>query len=121
VDKELGQHEFIDTTAKWGRDFVEVLNPLKENEILRVYHDLSQRSKLEPYNPLENNADYERGYIDGQQKQIELAVHKAVKRIGDREWVGLTDEEIKDILDCGRPNLVNIKKAEQKLKEKNGF
>jgi hypothetical protein len=37
-----------------------------------------------------------------------------------REWQGLTDEEIKEILDCGRPNLVNIKKAEQKLKEKNG-
>ena len=36
-----------------------------------------------------------------------------------RTWVGLTDEEVKDILDCGRPNLVNIKKAEQKLKEKN--
>jgi hypothetical protein len=35
------------------------------------------------------------------------------------KWVGLTDDEIKDILDCGRPNLVNIKKAEQKLKEKN--
>jgi len=34
-------------------------------------------------------------------------------------WVGLTDEDVKDILDCGRPNLVNIKKAEQKLKEKN--
>jgi hypothetical protein len=36
-----------------------------------------------------------------------------------REWQGLTDDEIKEILDCGRPNLVNIKKAEQKLKEKN--
>ena len=36
-----------------------------------------------------------------------------------RGWQGLTDEEIKDILDCGRPNLVNIKKTEQKLKEKN--
>jgi hypothetical protein len=36
-----------------------------------------------------------------------------------RDWQGLTDDEIKDILDCGRPNLVNIKKAEQKLKEKN--
>jgi len=36
-----------------------------------------------------------------------------------REWVGLTDEEIKDIVDCGRPDYVNIKKAEQKLKEKN--
>lgn len=36
-----------------------------------------------------------------------------------REWQGLTDDEIKEILDCGRPNVVNIKKAEQKLKEKN--
>ena len=36
-----------------------------------------------------------------------------------RKWQGLTDEEIKDMLDCGRPNLVDIKKAEQKLKEKN--
>ena len=35
------------------------------------------------------------------------------------EWQGLTDEDIKDILDCGRPNVVNIKKAERKLKEKN--
>jgi hypothetical protein len=36
-----------------------------------------------------------------------------------REWRGLTDEEIKDILDCGRGGLVDIKKAEAKLKEKN--
>ena len=36
-----------------------------------------------------------------------------------REWVGLTNEEIKNILDCGRGGLVDIKKAEQILKEKN--
>jgi len=36
-----------------------------------------------------------------------------------REWVGLTDDEIKNILDCGRGGLVDIKKAEQILKEKN--
>jgi hypothetical protein len=36
-----------------------------------------------------------------------------------RELQGLTDEEIKDILDCGRPDLVNIKKAEAMLKEMN--
>jgi hypothetical protein len=40
-------------------------------------------------------------------------------KCSEREWQGLTDEEIKEILDCGRPNVVNIKKAEQKLKEKN--
>jgi hypothetical protein len=37
-----------------------------------------------------------------------------------RKWVGLTDEEIKGILDCERGGLVDIKKAEQILKEKNG-
>ena len=61
-------------------------------------------------------------------KEVELELHR-LKNYAEmmnrsveaqREWVGLTDEEIKDILDCGRPNLVNIKKAEQKLKEKNG-
>ena len=36
-----------------------------------------------------------------------------------RTWVGLTDAEIKDILDCGRGGLVDIKKTEAKLKEKN--
>jgi hypothetical protein len=36
-----------------------------------------------------------------------------------KEWVGLTDEEIKGILDCGRGNLIDIKKAEQTLKDKN--
>jgi hypothetical protein len=37
-----------------------------------------------------------------------------------RKWVGLTDEEIKGILGCGRGGLVDIKKAEKILKEKNG-
>jgi hypothetical protein len=36
-----------------------------------------------------------------------------------REWIGLTDAEIKNILDCGRGGLIDIKKAEAKLKEKN--
>ncbi len=36
-----------------------------------------------------------------------------------RTWVGLTDEEIQNIVDCGRPTVVNIRKAEQLLKEKN--
>ena len=36
-----------------------------------------------------------------------------------KPWVGLTDKEIKGILDCKRGGLVDIKKAEQMLKEKN--
>jgi hypothetical protein len=49
------------------------------------------------YAPSENNLAYERGYIDGQQKQIELAVHKAVKRVSERDWHELTDNEISSI------------------------
>lgn len=38
-----------------------------------------------------------------------------------KEWVGLTDDEIRGIFDCGRGRggLIDIKKAEQILKEKN--
>jgi hypothetical protein len=36
-----------------------------------------------------------------------------------RTWVGLTDDEIQNIVDCGRPTVVNIRKAEQLLKDKN--
>ena len=45
------------------------------------------------------------------------AIHKA--NTPQRTWLGLTDAEIKDILDCGRGGLVDIKKTESKLKEKN--
>jgi hypothetical protein len=47
--------------------------------------------------------------------QVIKEEREAVKR----PWVGLTDEEIKDILDCGRGGLVDIRKAEQRLKERN--
>ena len=52
------------------------------------------------------------GSINGESQPLYTAPPK-------REWVGLTDEEIKGILDCGRGGLVDIKKAEQILKEKN--
>ena len=36
-----------------------------------------------------------------------------------KPWVGLTDVEIKEILDCRRGGLIDIKKIEQMLKERN--
>ena len=36
-----------------------------------------------------------------------------------RTWVGLTDDEVQNIVDCRRPTVVNIRKAEQLLKDKN--
>ena len=51
---------------------------------------------------------------------IEKVLRQVMEEKFEREWVGLTDDEIKSILDCGRGGLIDIKKAEQILKEKNG-
>ena len=42
---------------------------------------------------LKTKNEYERGFIDGMQKQMQSSVDKAVNAMGKREWVGLTDEE----------------------------
>ena len=36
-----------------------------------------------------------------------------------REWVGLTDAEVQNIVYCRSPNIANLRKAEQLLKDKN--
>ena len=65
--------------------------------------------------------DYERGFIDGMQKQMQSSVDKAVNAMS-RTWVGLTDEEIKECFaitpDLFLP-LHIYKRIEAKLKEKN--
>jgi len=35
-------------------------------------------------------SEYERGFIDGMQKQMQSSVDKAVNAMAKREWVGLT-------------------------------
>lgn len=42
---------------------------------------------------LDKGRDYEEGFIDGMQHQMQLSVDKAVNAMS-RQWVGLTDEEI---------------------------
>ena len=42
----------------------------------------------------ESASDYERGFIDGRQKQAQSSVDKAVNRMAQRTWVDLTDEDI---------------------------
>ena len=46
----------------------------------------------------ESASDYERGFIDGMQKQAQSSVDKAVNRMTQRPWVYLTDEHIKEIV-----------------------
>jgi hypothetical protein len=47
------------------------------------------------------------------QKQMQSSVDKAVNAMSKREWVGLTDEDLRQII------LVATGVAEAKLKEKN--
>jgi hypothetical protein len=80
-------------------------------------------------------SDYERGFIDGMQKQAQSSVDKAVNQMAlpaqepKRPWVGLTDEdrkaalltaykewECEEFLLCAREDYLLI---EQALKEKN--
>lgn len=69
--------------------------------------------------------EYERGVIDGMQKQMQSSVDKAVNKMAQREWQGLTDDEIAqlmfkcDVIVTG-PTQFNFAHAiEAKLKEKN--
>ena len=72
-------------------------------------------------------SDYERGFIDGMQKQMQSSVDKAVNAMS-RPWVGLTKEEIaefdtwhdhreEEVGWCNPSEIVAY--IEAKLKEKN--
>jgi len=63
--------------------------------------------------------EYERGFIDGMQKQMQSSVDKAVNAIGKREWVGLTDDD--EIPWDGVDAKSFARAIEAKLKNKNGF
>jgi hypothetical protein len=79
--------------------------------------------------------EYERGFIDGMQKQMQSSVDKAVNAMtqptyyipnkDERTWVGLTDKEmlsIEETTTCTKDEswLRNVTRAiEDKLKEKN--
>ena len=71
--------------------------------------------------------EYERGFIDGMQKQMQSSVDKAVNAMSQRTWVGLTDGEVLDVLvsvdeeTVRLPSMVGIfaRAIEAKLKEKN--
>lgn len=68
---------------------------------------------------------YERAFIDGMQKQMQSSVDKAVNKMAQRNWQGLTDEEIMGMLDYGQYGRIPeyarnfVDAIEAKLKERN--
>ena len=70
---------------------------------------------IEPWR--DSASDYERGFIDGMQKQMQSSVDKAVNAMTQRTWVGLTEKEAEW---CQAPSRKETwKRMEAKLKEKN--
>jgi hypothetical protein len=63
--------------------------------------------------------DYERGFIDGMQKQMQSSVDKAVNVMSQSTWVGLTDEEKHEIRYSHMTSAEFIEFIEAKLKDKN--
>jgi hypothetical protein len=64
----------------------------------------------------ESASDYERGFIDGMQKQMQSSVDKAVNMMAQRPWVGLTDEETSGFT---QHEMVVVKYVSKVLQEKN--
>ena len=79
--------------------------------------------RKKPY--LDKGRDYEEGFVDGMQHQMQSSVDKAVNAMS-RIWVGLTDEEIADCaekMEASDPTdsfwREFFRGIEAKLKEKN--
>ena len=78
--------------------------------------------RKKPY--LDKGADYEHGFIDGMQYQMQSSVDKAVNAMSQRTWVGLTEEEIIDLRSGYQSGRIGsfvdlIVQTAAKLKEKN--
>ena len=88
------------------------------------YSDIVSDGGIDPRNTFDRQAqqDYERGFIDGMQRQAQSSVDRAVNAMSQRTWVGLTDEEITDIWAESSPYYHEddfARAIEAKLKEKN--
>jgi hypothetical protein len=65
---------------------------------------------------------YERAFIDGMQKQMQSSVDKAVNKMAQREWQGLTKDEISNWDLPDSPTVYEFAQfVEAKLKLKNGY
>lgn len=67
----------------------------------------------------ESASDYERGVIDGMQKQAQSSVDKAVNRMAQRPWVDLTPQDLNEIFAIAMTGEHAVHLALDKIKEKN--
>jgi hypothetical protein len=67
--------------------------------------------------PLDQGADYERGFIDGMQKQAQSSVDKAVNAMSQRTWVDLTEEELRTAFGKLYPSDIGILELSENNKD----
>jgi hypothetical protein len=85
----------------------------------RLTNDSQNMASKSTYKEQIETKEYERGFIDGMQRQMQSSVDRAVNAMGKREWVGLTDEEVKNFRPRYKFSKKLLKEVEAKLKEKN--
>jgi hypothetical protein len=125
-NERLGLYDDLDEAIKKGTKAWEGVDSTQWVEELRG------GPEPEPYDPMENNADYERGFIDGRADQMKSSVDRAVNRMAKCEWVGFTAAERDEIVPMLVQSLVNhddktmtillraiLIDVEERLKEKN--
>jgi hypothetical protein len=108
------------------------------NDIERQAKQRKEAVKAAVHTLTEYQRGYETGFIDGMQKQMQSSVDKAVNRMAQtqepkigcvnhdcdkckaqRTWVGLTDEDISEIVRGTHNTGSFVRAIEAKLKEKN--
>ncbi|CAB4132572.1 hypothetical protein UFOVP248_52 [uncultured Caudovirales phage] len=96
----------------------------QENRLLRARNERLEK-ELAMYQvqrlgqEIQPERDYERGFIDGMQKQMQSSVDKAVNAMS-RTWVGLTLDEIEwCFADAEDDKVLAVINIERMLKEKN--
>ena len=83
------------------------MNPTDKFEQIQIYKRL---------NPVQQEAMV----LKHEQEIKDIAKHLlALNKKEKKEWVGLTDMEVQNIVYCRSPNIANLRKAEQLLKDKN--
>jgi hypothetical protein len=60
----------------------------------RIVTDANGRKYITNEPKLDQGEDYERGFVDGMQRQMRSSVDRAVNRMAQRPWISLTDEEL---------------------------
>ncbi len=87
--------------------------------VVQTDYDIPLYTAPQKYCPSENNAAYEKGFVEGMAKQMHSSVDRAVNAMA-KKWVGLTDAELAEFsaMKLGAYDL--CLEVEAKLKEKNG-